>query len=271
MQRARLGFPRPSRTTGSVKANGSPVAQPLRVSHNLSPVLADPRSAEPAADFRSGARAMVPIVVAYTPIALLVGAQVAASSDPVAAWLGTWLIYGGAAHLAVLDVLGAGSGWVTGAIVGLLVNLRLAAFATAMHPDWRSAPVRVRVAAAVMLTDAPWALARNRTSGVRHHYLGAAVTLFVLWPVLVSVGVLVGGGLGEAPVTSLLLPLTLGALVVPQLRQRPAAVAILAASCCAVLTIQVSAGVALALTGVVGALAGALAVGLVGAGTERQS
>lgn len=228
------------------------------MAHNLSPVLADIRADEPTADFLAGARAMLPILVAYAPIGLLVGAHVAASTDPVAAWLGTWLIYGGAAQLAVLDVLADGSGWVTAAIVGLLVNLRLAAFATAMHPEWRSTPVRLRVAAAVMLTDAPWALARNRVRGRQQYYLGAGVTLFVVWPLMVSVGVVVGGRIGVAPVTALLLPLTLGALIVPQLRQRPAGMAMVAASCCAALTIQVSAGFALALTGVVGALAGAL-------------
>jgi predicted branched-subunit amino acid permease len=73
---------------------------------------------------------------------------------------------------------------------------------------------------------------------------------------MVSVGALVGDRLDSAPVVSLLLPLTLGAVVVPQLRQRPAAAAAVAASCCSVLTLQVSAGIALALAGGVGALVG---------------
>ena len=211
------------------------------------------------AELRAGARAMLPIVTAYAPLGLLVGAHVAKSDNPVAAWLSTWLIYGGAAQLAVLDVLAHGSGWLAAAIVGLLVNMRLAAFATAMHPGWRSAPLRLRVAAAVMLTDAPWVVARNRPYGHRRYYLGAAVTLFILWPLMVSVGVLVGGRLDAAPVTALLLPLTLGAVIVPQLRQRPAAVAMVAASCSAALTIQLTAGVALAVAGLVGALAGMVA------------
>lgn len=143
------------------------------------------------------------------------GGQVAASSDPVAAWLGTWLIYGGAAQLAVLDVLSHGSGRLTATIVGLLVNLRLAAFSTAMVPGWRSASLRRRLAAGLMLTDAPWAVARTRVRGQQAFYLGAAASLFVLWPLLVTVGVLVGGYVDGLAVTSLLVPLTLGALVVP--------------------------------------------------------
>ena len=116
------------------------------------------------------------------------------------------------------------------AMVGLLVNMRLAAFATAMEPEWRAAAVRRRVAAAVMLTDAPWALARERNQGRQSYYFGAAVALFVIWPAMVRAGVRVGGRLDGVAVTSLLMPLTLGAVVVPQLRQRPAAVAMVAAS-----------------------------------------
>ena len=206
-------------------------------------------------DTRAGVRAMLPVVVAYAPLGLVVGGHVAASSDPVAAWLGTWLIYGGAAQLAVLDVLGQGSGWVTAAVVGLLVNLRLSAYATAMVPAWRTASVKRRVAAAVMLTDAPWALARTRS---RDFYIGAAATLLVVWPLLVTVGVFVGGHLEGFAISALLLPLTLGAVIAPQLRDLPTRVAMAAAAVCAVLTLPLAAGPALALIGVVGGVAGVL-------------
>jgi predicted branched-subunit amino acid permease len=84
------------------------------------------------ADVVAGARAMASLTLAYLPFAMLVGAAAAASANPTAAWLATWAIYGGAAHLTVLAVLAQGSGWVTAALVGLLVNLRLAAYGTAM-------------------------------------------------------------------------------------------------------------------------------------------
>ncbi len=104
-------------------------------------------------DLRAGIRAMAPMMLAYVPFALVVGAAVASSANPWAAWLATWTIYGGAAHLAVLGVLAQGSGWAAAAAVGLLVNARLAAYATAMAPQWRSAPRGQRALAALMLTD----------------------------------------------------------------------------------------------------------------------
>ncbi len=202
---------------------------------------------------------MLPIAIAYVPLALVVGGHVAASSNPVAAWLGTWVIYGGAAQLAVLDVLEHDPGWVTAALVGVLVNLRLAAYATAMVPAWSTASVKRRVTAAVLLTDAPWALARTRTRGAQSYYLGAAFTLLVLWPALVTVGVFLGSHVEGYAVTALLVPLTLGAVVVPQLRDRPAAVAMAAAVVGAVFTLHLSAGLALALVGAAGGIAGVVA------------
>ena len=207
---------------------------------------------------REGMLAMLPIVAAYVPVGLVVGAHVAASDNPVAGWLGTFLVYGGAAQLAVLEVLAQDPGWVAAAVVGLLVNLRLAAYATAMVPQWRTVSVRRRVAAALILTDAPWALARSRTRGTQSYYFGASLTLLVLWPVVVTIGVFLGGHVDAFAVTTLLMPLTLGAVIVPQLRDRAAAVAMVTAVGCAVLTLHLSAGPALAVVGVCGGVAGVL-------------
>lgn len=211
------------------------------------------------ARLRDGVRAMGPVIVAYVPFALVVGAAIASSADPWAAWAGTWLVYGGAAHLALLDVLAHGGGWMSAAAVGLLVNVRLTAYAAAMAPAWRSEPVWRRVAAAVMLTDAPWALARDRARNAPSYYFGAALALFVAWPTMVTAGTLVGSHVSAAPITDLLMPLTLGAVVVPQLRQRPVVAAIAAASVTAVLTSRADAGTALLLAGTVGAACGLLA------------
>lgn len=208
-------------------------------------------------DLSAGVRAMAPMIVVYVPFALIVGSAVASSANPLAAWLATWTIYGGAAHLAVLEVLAHGSGWVAAALVGLLVNARLAAYAAAMAPDWRSAPLARRALAGALLTDAPWALARQRTTGSRDYYLGAALTLFVAWPTLVTIGTLVAGDwLTGTPVTTILPALTLGAVVVPQLRQRPAAAAVGAASVIAFATASLDAGTALLTCAAVGAAAG---------------
>ena len=217
------------------------------------------RSASPevADELRAGALAMAPVVAAYIPFGLVVGATVAASANPPAAWAGIWLIFGGAAHVAVLDVAAQGS-WLTAAAVGLSINARLAAYAAAMAPAWRRTSRWQRLAAATLLTDAPWALSRER--GYQPAYFfGAGLTLFVTWPILVTAGMLVGERLSDEPVAGLLLPLTLGAVVVPQLRQKPAAAAVLTAVVVAVVTRDADAGTALLTAGAAGAVAGLIA------------
>ena len=205
---------------------------------------------------RAGFRAMAPVLAAYAPFALVVGTAVATSSDPWSAWVGTWLVYGGAAQIAVLDVLAHAGGWLPAAAIGLLINVRLAAYAAAMAPAWRAEPARRRVAAAVMLTDAPWALARDRARDDPAYFLGAALALFLSWPAMVTAGALVGTHVDAGPVSDLLLPLTLGAIVVPQLRRRPAAAAIAAALVTAVVTSGADVGTALLLAAATGTAAG---------------
>ncbi len=203
-------------------------------------------------DFAVGVGAMSAVTVAYLPFGLLVGAAVASSADPVAAWAATWVIYGGAAHLAVLEVLAQGSGWAAAAAVGLLVNVRLAAYSTAMAPRWRDASARAKLLAAVMLTDAPWALANARPVATRGYYLGAASTLFVAWPVIVTLGAASGGLVSALAALALVPVLTLGAVVVPQLRQRPVAWGVAAAAISAAATARLDAGASLLLCAAAG-------------------
>ena len=217
------------------------------------PVRATPREERQR---RAGFRAMTPVLVAYAPFALVVGTAVATSPEPWSAWAGTWLVYGGAAQVAVLDVTADGGGWVSAAVIGLLINVRLAAYAAAMAPAWRSQSARRRAAAAVMLTDAPWALARDRGRDDPAYFLGAALALFLTWPAMVSVGALVGSHVDAGPTADLLLPLTLGVIVVPQLRRRPAAAAIVAAVVTAVVTSGADVGTALLLAALTGTVAG---------------
>jgi predicted branched-subunit amino acid permease len=210
----------------------------------------------------AGARAMAPMILAYAPFGLLVGAAVAASDSPMAAWLSTWTIYGGAAHLAVLDVLRHDTGILGAALVGLLINARMIAYSASLAPHWRDAPARSRLAAAAMLTDATWALAHNRATddaaARRRFYFGAGLTLWFGWPTLVSLGVLAGTWIQAFPVATLLPSLTLGSLVVPQLRTRPGLVAGSTATAVALATLHLDGGVALGLAAAAGAIAAAL-------------
>ena len=195
---------------------------------------------------------MAPMVVAYVPFALLVGSAAASSANPLAAWLATWTIYGGAAHLAVLDVLAHGSGWVAAAPVGLLVNARLSAYAAAMAPEWRSAPLAGgRSPGRCSPTHrGRWRAARHRVPRLLPRRGADAVPRVAGagHPRHVRRRRLATG----TPVTALLPALTLGTVVVPQFRQRPVAVAAGAASVTALATASLDAGLALLACAAVG-------------------
>jgi predicted branched-subunit amino acid permease len=211
---------------------------------------------------RSGVRAMMPMIVGYAPFALLVGAAVAESDQPWAAWLATWTIYGGAAHLAVLDVLGSGTGAVGAILAGLMVNVRLAAYSASMTSDWKSVSTVRRTLAAVALTDAPWALAQDAPGGAparRARYAGAALVLWFAWPLLVTCGALVGPVFQDLAAAKLLPGLTLGVLVVPHLRERPGLTAATTAAVAALACSSLPAGPALLVSAIAGALAAAAA------------
>lgn len=204
-----------------------------------------------AADFRRGARAMLPVVVAYVPFGLVVGGAVAASAEPWIAWGATFAIYGGAAQLAVLESVADGSGWVASALVGLLIQARLFAYAADLAPGWREASLWHRLAAAAMLTDAPWAAGRRRS---RSFYVGSAGVIAVAWPILVAVGAVVGRV--EVPAAEILLPLTLGVVVAPQLGARPPLATAAAAAVAALMTLHLGTGEALLIASGAGAIAG---------------
>jgi predicted branched-subunit amino acid permease len=213
-------------------------------------------------ELAAGVRAMAPMLLAYAPFGLLVGASIAASDSPQAAFLSTWTIYGGAAHLAVLDVLAHNTGVAGAVLVGLLINARMVAYSVSLAPLFAGASTRSKVAAAAMLTDATWGLTRSREAATprerRRFYFGAGLTLWFGWPTLVTLGVLAGDWIQAVPAARLLPCLTLGALAVRQLHGRPALAAGAVAAAVAVATSGLDGGLALLICAAAGATTAAL-------------
>ena len=203
-----------------------------------------PDSTDPVpAEFRAGVRAMAPLAVGYVPFALLVGAAVAASADPLAAWAATPTVYGGSVQLTVLQMLGGGAGLVLTVAVAALMNARLLVYGTALAPLWAGTPVRTRLLVAASVIDPTWVLAERRAGRPgsleerRAHYAGAAVLLAAVWTAAVTAGALLGPTVatGTAGLAAAV-PLCLVALVVPHLRLPGGAAAVLAAGLAAAAT-----------------------------------
>ena len=211
-------------------------------------------------DVRAGFLAMIPFVVGYAPFALVIGSAVADSANPLAGWSGSWLIYGGSAHLAVLRSLDAGL--LVAVAGGLLVNARLLAYSASLAQRWRTQPRWFRIVAAAMVIDPTWAAAeRHAATGAseaaqRRFFLTAGVVMGVGWSALIAVGAVVGGRL-DALRLEVVVPLCLATLVGPMLHDRGGRAAVIAAASVAALGSRLPAGAVLLVAIAAGAFAGA--------------
>jgi predicted branched-subunit amino acid permease len=219
-------------------------------------------------DVRDGIVAMAPFVVGLAPFALTIGATAARTDDPLAGWSGSWLIYGGSAHLAVLRSIHAGV--LVALASGLLIHARLLAYGAALARRWRHQPLWFRLVAAALVIDPTWAAAeRHAASGAseaahRRFFLAAGVALGVGWSTLIAVGVVVGGRLDIVDL-DVMVPLCLVALVAPALRDATNRAPMVAAGSVALLGPLLPAGTTMLLAIVAGTLVGSLASGDSGA------
>jgi len=234
----------------------------MSIAEVTAPTDAEPESQWLSGDVRDGIVAMAPFVVGLAPFALTIGTAAAHSDDPLAAWSGSWLIFGGSAHLAVLRSVHAG---VLVAIAGgLLIHARLVAYGAALARRWHHQPLWFRLVAAALVIDPTWAAAeRHAASGAsdaahRRFFLAAGVALGIGWSTLIAVGVVAGGRLDSIDL-DVMVPLCLVALVAPALRDAANRVPMIAAAAVALLGPLWPSGTTMLLAIVAGTLAGAAA------------
>jgi predicted branched-subunit amino acid permease len=192
---------------------------------------------------------MAPMMVAYTPYALVIGSAVARIDDPVAGWSGSWLIYGGSAHLAALKGIGDGA-FAMAIAVALLVNARLLLYSASIATRWREQPVWFRLLGAAFLIDPTWALAdQHAATGAspeaqRRFFLGAGITLGVWWSAMIAAGAMIGDRLPHVGL-ELVAPICLMTLIGTRVRDRSNRWAAIAAASTALLTSHAPAGTGL--------------------------
>jgi predicted branched-subunit amino acid permease len=212
---------------------------------------------------------MAPITVGYLPFGLLVGAAVARSTDPLAAWAGTDLIYGGSAHLTLIELLRTGSGLWAAAGAALLINARLLVYSSSLIPLWGPARVTAKLLAAAAVIDPTWMIANRRAeqggtpAQQRAHFAGAACVLTIGWTTAVSAGMFLGAAPAIATLFTIAVPLCLLAIVVPHTRLNGGLIAVGSAAIVTLVTTAWPPG-----TGLLVVMA---AAGLCGAVTSRRS
>jgi predicted branched-subunit amino acid permease len=201
------------------------------------------------------------------PFALVIGSAVAAHGSPLAGWAGSWLIYGGSAHLATIRTLDD-SGAVAAILTGLLIHARLLVYSASLARRWSEQPRWFRVVAAGMIIDPTWAAAERHAEECtdprqqRQFFIAAGLTLGAGWSAAIAVGALMGARLDWLDL-EIVIPLCLLGLVGAGLRAPGARSVIVVAAVAALVTTTLPAG-----TGLLVAVVAGCAVGLA---SDRRS
>jgi predicted branched-subunit amino acid permease len=135
-----------------------------------------------------GSRDILPVVVAVTPLAIVIGVAARHSGiDAGAAWAASFVLCAGTAQLTVIELLHAGVAPLTIVATATLINSRFVLYSATLARWFAEEPLRRRLLLALPLVDQLFAVCERRFRTVstpahrRSYYLGAAVTLVVAW------------------------------------------------------------------------------------------
>lgn len=214
--------------------------------------------------FRRGVGEALPLFVTVIPFALIIGLAIVESGLPsLVGWSASPIIFGGAAQLVVLTLLGQGTALAATIAAGLVIQARHLMYSAAMAPTFQKQPRWFQWLGPYALIDQMFALAVTRThespDDFRSYYLGAGLVYVVGWNTTTALGLLIGPVVPESWQLDFAIPLMFMVLVIAGIDRYPKVVAALAAAAATYLTIGLPNRVGLLVGGVVGVAAGVIA------------
>jgi len=229
---------------------------------NLDPTL--DRASERAA-FQDGVVSMATPLLGILIWGTVTGlAMIQSGLDPAQAVGMSFIMYAGSAQLAVLPLLAAGAAPASILLTALLVNLRFVMASAVLAQDFRSLPPIRRFVIGIFTVEATLAgyLMRGRdgrTQAQREQFkLGANLAIWLLWQGATLVGIF---GAGVLPMSSDWMwvgQLAILAIGAPLLRVAGSSGAVVVTAIVAILSVNLPAGVGLALSTLCGACSGLL-------------
>lgn len=149
------------------------------------------------ATVRRGVADALPLYVPAIPFALVIGlAIVEGGLNLFAGWSGSWLIFGGAAQLTLVSLLGSGAAVIAAITAALVVNARHLMYSAAMAPVFQAQPSWFRWVGPYFLIDQMFALtsieADAEPKKFRTYYLSAGITFWTLWQITTALGIAIG-------------------------------------------------------------------------------
>lgn len=171
------------------------------------------------ATVKRGITDALPMFVPAMPFALVIGlAIVEAGINPFAGWSGSWLIFGGAAQLTLVSLLGSGAAAVAATTAALVVNARHLMYSAALAPTYQKQPAWFRWLGPYFLIDQMFALVSLETDSepetFRTYYLAAGITFWTLWQITTALGLAIGPVIPEEWNLAFAVPLLFIGLIV---------------------------------------------------------
>ncbi len=177
--------------------------------------------------YLQGAKDALPSLIGLTPFGLIVGtASTAAGMDPWLALAMSIIVYAGASQLAAIGLMVQSAPILIVLATVLVVNLRFVMYSAALAPFFRELPIGRRWIMSYALTDHLFALVNTRFSrdGTHRHvdayFIGGAVPTWLMWNVMVAIGIFAGTLVPKEWSLDFAIPLVFLALVFPALQSR---------------------------------------------------
>jgi 4-azaleucine resistance transporter AzlC len=246
--------------------------QPRSIAHDLDGAIEEePKTASPAAAFVSGAKAIVPVLLALTPFGVAFGATAMGNglSAPEALAMSVF-VFAGAAQLAAIPLLSAGASVAIVVLTVLIINLRLTLYSASLAPHFRRLPVGWKSLLSYLLTDQAYAATITRFDAgeteepdKRWYFLGVALAIWVTWQAATMLGVSLGAWASEGWSLDFVSPLIFIALAVPAIKDHTTAAAAISAGGTAVFAAALPLNLGLITAALVGVLGGLVAENVV--------
>jgi 4-azaleucine resistance transporter AzlC len=202
----------------------------------------------PSTEFALGVRDVAPILLGVIPFGMIYGVLALAAGLPAGiAQAMSAVVFAGSAQFLAVKLIGSGAPAVVVILTAFVVNLRHALYSASVAPRLTRLSPLWKGLLAYLLTDEAYAVSIThynapiepgllKESPHQHWYfLGAGLALWGSWQLSTAVGIFLGAQVPASWSLDFTLALTFIALVVPNILDRPSAVAALAAGVTAML------------------------------------
>lgn len=228
------------------------------------------KPASPVAAFVSGAKAIVPVLLALTPFGVAFGTTAMGSGLPIPEALAmSVFVFAGAAQLAMVPLISAGASVAIVVLTVLVINMRLTLYSASLAPHFGRLPAGWKSLLSYLLTDQAYAATITRFDDgeteepdKRWYYLGVALAIWVTWQAATMLGVFLGGWISEDWSLDFISPLIFIALALPAIKDRMTGAAALSAGGTALLAAAMPMNLGLITAALVGVLGGLVAESL---------